>query len=191
MIIRKLLIAAAVVGGLFAVPASAETVDVYQVGGSSALDPLNTPIPGSPSITWTHTVTGLGGKFLLSILAEGIDSPPNSSSPGEIDNVFFNDTFIGSLTQQGFYSPFFNLQPGPGALPGFTALSTSIFDVTSLVILGLNTVRVDVDPSNWVNEIETSTLEVPLPAALPMLATALGVLGAAAWRRRQQVRSVA
>ncbi len=173
MIGNKLVITAAVLGALLATPVSASTVDVYTVGasGSPALDPIGNVIGGIPSISWNHSVSSLGGQYLLSIIAEGIDT-------GEIDKVYFNNTYIGDLTNQGFYSSVFNLNPGAGALAGITALTNSVFDVTAFVLLGVNTVRVDVDPNNWVNEIETATLSsVPLPGALPLLAGALGAFG--------------
>jgi hypothetical protein len=71
----------------------------------------------------------------------------------------FNGAPLGNLTQQSFYSTLFNLQPGPGALAGITAETTSTFAVFANA--GLNTVTVNVDPGNWVNEIEVSTLSVP------------------------------
>ena len=127
------------------------------------------------------------GPIILSILAEGIDGGPNAPGGGEHDQVVFNGTPIGDLTQQNFYSPLYNLQPGPGALAGITAETLSVFDVTSLFVPGVNTITVNVDPANWVNEIEVSTLaETPLPAALPLFASGLGGLGLIGWRRKRK-----
>jgi len=95
--------------------------------------------------------------------------------------VFFNGVSIGFLTQQDFYSTAFNLNPGPGALPGFTLLTSSSFIVNALA--GANTISVHVDPGNWVNEVETASLEaVPEPATL--WRSGMGI--AAAWRRARR-----
>jgi|GEM_PF-3726660 len=182
MIAKSVLTAVVILGGMLATPVLANTldeVDVYQIGatGSPALDPGGTSIGGAPTISWTHNVSDLTGPFTLSIVAEGIDT-------GESDGVYVNNNFVGYLTQQGFYSGAFNLNPGPGALPGITALTTSVFDVTAWIVLGLNDIRVVVDPNNWVNEIETSTLSaVPIPGALPLLVTGLAGVGYIARRK--------
>jgi len=155
--------------------------DIYTVGSNPAglaLDPSNNPIGGVPIISWTFTAPS-AGPALLSILAEGVDT-------GELDEVFFNSVSIGFLTQQGFYSSFFNLQPGPGALPGITAETTSFFDVFANA--GLNTVQVDVAPGRWVDEIETSNLSsIPEPGTLGLVSFGLVVAGIA--RRNGTKRS--
>lgn len=167
---------------LLAVPASASSINVFTVGSThaaGALDPMDNPLSGVPIVSWTWTLAGLPtATTLLSILAEGIDSGPSGPSGGEFDGVFVNGTFVGYLTQQSFYTPYYNLRPGPGALAGVTAETTSIFDVTSLLVAGLNTFEVRVDSSNWVNEIEVASLStveqnLPEPASLPLAATAL------------------
>jgi hypothetical protein len=175
---------------LVAAPASASSIDLFTVGSThaaGALDPMNNPISGVPVVSWTWTLAGLPmSTTLLSILAEGIDSGPTGPGGGEFDGVFVNGTFVGYLTQQSFYTPYFNLRPGPGALAGVTAETTSIFDVTSLLVAGLNTFEVRVDTSNWVNEIEVASLatlqQLPEPSSLPLAAAALATL--ALGRRR-------
>jgi hypothetical protein len=134
------------------------TENIYTVGSNppgNALDPVGNSIGGIASISWTFNAA-VAGPATLSILAEGIDGGPNAPSGGEHDAVLFNGAPLGNLTQQSFYSPLFNLQPGPGALAGITAETTSTFAVFANA--GLNTVTVNVDPGNWVNEIEVSTL---------------------------------
>jgi len=175
-----------------ALPVKADFVNVYTIGSSpagDARDPAGNNIGGVPTITWINSVSQ-AGPALLSIVAEGID---NNGPDGlaEIDQVLFNGSFIGDLTPQGFYSPLFNLCvataiTGPCALtiPGVgpvTGLSTSTFTVNALA--GANTVEVIVDPSNFVNEIDTSSLtSVPEPGTISLIC--LGAVAVLLGRRR-------
>jgi len=174
--------------GLLAIPVAADTVNVYTVGSSppgNALDPGGNNIGGIPVITWQNFYDGNpGDSAVLSILAEGVDGGPNAPGGGEFDEVFVNGNFVGDLTQQDFYSPAFNLQPGPGALPGITAETWSFFDVAPFVNHGLNTITVVVDPGNWVNEIEVADLSVPEPGSFLLFGT--GLAGLAAMIRRMR-----
>ena len=173
----------------FTIPSSGRAaysldVDVYTVGSNPAghaLDPGGNNIGGVPSISWDFNVPS-AGNALLRILAEGVDGGSNAPGGGEFDSVYLNGSFLGYLTQQNFYSPDFNLQPGPGALAGITAEVNSFFDV--FVDAGINTVRIDVDPANWVNEIETSTLSSRVPEPTTLLLLAIGVLGICGARRK-------
>lgn len=165
---------------LLTLPASADTVNVYTIGSNpagNALDPIGGPLGGIPLITWNHV--GVAGLATLSIVAEGIDT-------NEFDEVFFNGASIGFLTNQGFQVGTFNLNPGPGAMAnGSTALTISVFNVVALA--GINTVSVQLDTENWVNEIETSTLSsVPEPSTVGMLAAGMGML---AWCLRRRVKA--
>jgi hypothetical protein len=167
--------------------------NVFGVGcsGSPALDPGGAVLPCAPTVSWSHTIEFDPGHLkeaILKITAEGIDARQEPSGPGpEIDRVFVNGTFVGTLTNQSFYTPFFNLQPGPGALPNFTELTMSMFDVTPFLVPGLNTFQVVVDPTNWILEIETSELwaETPEPATLGIFG--LGLAGLGLLRRRRTI----
>jgi hypothetical protein len=74
-----------------------------------------------------------------------------------------------------------------GVTAPITDLSVSTFNVTGLVGNGANTIQVLVDPTNWVNEIDTASLTgVPEPGTLSMLGAGLALLGLAMLRRRRQ-----
>ena len=158
------------------------TTDIYIVGSNppgNALDPVGNPIGGVSVISWIFDAP-VAGHAKLSIRAEGVDGGPDAPGAGERDEVFVNGASVGFLVDQGFYSPLFNLNPGPGALPRITGLTDSFFDV--FVTLGPNQIEVHVDPGNWINEIETSAL-APAPGTLALFGLALGGLGFARRRR--------
>jgi hypothetical protein len=196
MLSKSLMLSLGLFGILGTVPAMAgsQTLNLYIIGSNppgNALDPVGNNIGGMADIMWTHNVTG-NAPATLSILAEGIDGGPNAPGGGEHDQVFFNGTLIGDLTQQSFYSPLFNLQPGPGALPGITAETLSVFDVSGLFVSGLNTVEVKVDPGNWVDEVEVSTLTAaPEPSTWAMVLAGFIGLGLIGRRARRSSMSIA
>jgi hypothetical protein len=209
----KTLLVVTALGVFLALPATADVVNVFQIGSTSspgncrantAFDPAGNCIHGSATPTWTNNFTGSpGSTAILTILAEGIDN--GSVIPGgEQDRVLVNGTFVGDLTQQSFYSPLFNLSnsntgTGPLDLDGdngdptvtgqppnaqITDLSLSTFNVTALVHVGANTIQIQVDPTNWVDEIDVSNLAaVPEPSSL-LLVTA-GLLGAIGFIRKR------
>jgi hypothetical protein len=176
--------AALAFASLAASPASAATIDLFVIGSThtgGAIDPFGNPIAGTPIVSWTDTLFGAPTTpMVLSILAEGVDGGDGAPGGGEFDGVYVNGSFVGHLTQQGFYSPDYMLQPGPGALAGRTAETVSLFDVTAFLVAGLNTFEVRIDPSNWVNEIEVASLraieQVPEPSSAPLALAALAAL---------------
>jgi hypothetical protein len=174
---------------IVAMPAMASVVNVYTVGSNpagNALDPVGNNIGGVPVISWNQSVSCSGCPVYLSILAEGIDGGPTAPGAGERDEVFVNGNSVGFLTQANFYSPLFNLQPGPGALAGITLETTSLFDITAYAVSGLNTISVNVDAGNWINEVEVSEIsEVPEPASMMLLGSGLA---AVAGRVRRKIR---
>ena len=177
---------------LTAAPASAGPValqnNVYTVGSNpvgNALDPGGGSIGGVPVILTTFTLPAGATTGSLSLLVEGVDGGAGAPGGGENDTVRINGTLLGELVQQSFHSTLFNLQPGPGALADITAETTTTFDVSGLLVAGINVVTVDVDPGNWVNEVEVVTLtaDIPEPLSVTLLAAGLAALGVV--RRRK------
>jgi hypothetical protein len=164
------------------------TQDIYTLGSNPLGNALNLSgvHGGIPYISWNFNVTQLGAAT-ISIVAEGIDGGRWAPNGGENDLVFFNGHLLGQLTQQNFYSSSYMLNPGAGALSGTTALTTSSFDVSSYLLLGVNSVFVKVE-RGWVNEIETSKLDVqtPVPEPSTFLLFGVGIGSLALWIRRKR-----
>lgn len=160
-------------------------VDVYQAGTSTTL-------------SWTHFYDGTGFDETLAsltIVAEGVDYDLVNPSLREDDQVFLNGTLLGFLNNQGFYYAGFDILAGPGALGApKTELSTTVFFFNpNLLVNGLNTIQVVIDPTNWIMEAETSSLHVEGTPAVPEPST-LGLMGGAmllglALRRTRQKAS--
>jgi hypothetical protein len=168
--------------------AYSKDVNVYQIGSNvqglakdhttgDYTDIGTTFEGGVPVISWTFEDVPINGWATLTIKAEGIDQ-------GEADKVFFNDTFIGYLTQQTTGTPSYLLQPNRGVYNGFTEQTTSIFTVWAKKDF-VNTVRIEVAVGNWVNEIETSNLTT-VPEPTPLLLFGTGLAGLAAFGRRKR-----
>ena len=77
----------------------------------------------------------------------------------------------------------------------YSTPKSTLFDVTSLVQAGLNTLSVIGINISGVQQYavggEGAPTPTPLPAALPLFATGIGALGLLGWRRKRKVTAIA
>ena len=177
-------IGAIVAGFILAVlaiaPASANTIQTYELNGVTFGD-------GS-------TATG---TFTLDLTTNAIVSASIVTTPRPLSFVFVGGDYDGSLFDSLVTSPSGQLNlaawaifPVSGQLLSLTFavsdLSLASFvahgteSVYSVFCLGLCGTRTIV--AGTINAVATT----PIPAALPLLMTALGGLGFAGWRRKRQ-----
>jgi len=169
--IKKMLATLGFLGLPFSAGAAVINLDVYQILQSSIGDPY----PEFVELTFFNPKpAGVPGR--LRITAEGVDLSEN-------DEVRLNGSLLGTLTHQTYNYCCFDIQAGPGGLGvGTTESLDSFFDVFAQLQPGVNTLRIDIDPGNWIVEIESVQVEVPEPGSLALFA--LGLLGLTTRRQR-------
>jgi hypothetical protein len=86
-----------------------------------------------------------------------------------------------------FFEPFFPLN-NPGIDHGLIAVCTDFQSGLGCVTAHSDDGIIQSSPGQWTI---TTLPEVPLPAALPLFATGLGVLGLLGWRRKRKAASLA
>ena len=164
-----------------------QTLDIYQIISSDTTDAYE------HTVAWGHTYT-LGYQVLsahITITAEDVDAPMNCDN----EDIRFIFLFfpVGSLNDQGFHSPgpVTDINPGPGANPPLTGLSTTTFQLPPEWILPIGFYGATAVSQNSWAEIETSTLHVeyavPEPSTLLLLSLGLGgVIGLHVRRMRRR-----
>lgn len=185
--------AATIVSTVGVPPSGCSTVDGCPTGASQP-DLSGTLTGGfiSSDFTWAHSFGVITDTILSATLTLDIIDADGGNLNVYVDN--------SSGAPVGMFDPAGNNSgggPGPWRVPGdpldpvmTVVLSSSIFseladgmitffgDNISLGIWGTNTATLTIETTGG-----TST--VPVPAALPLLATAFGGLGFLGWRRRR------
>lgn len=153
----------------------------------------------------TFSDTGNGGGVLTMILAF---SPVNISKPGLLTILFEDLDLKNANDPVGFFESIQILDAGNTALTGVITdiggLVSGDADTQQLLSLSLATLMVDSfylqlkfkaeyfrNGRNTPEYLIARISAVPLPAALPLFGTGLGILGFAAWRRRRKMTQTA
>jgi len=179
-------VAAAAVGGLFFCGATVSHATTVQPGSPLVLSFSSLPFvqisplqPGaSASINLTGDLLDIGDTIRLELFENSLADVP----------FYTHDFIVPSSNSENQFGAGIALPPPWQDVQGvirLTALSGSI-DVDNIRV-GL---RQDIAPSGTgcclTNEYgQTFDFSTPLPAALPLFATGLGVLGLIGWRRKK------
>ncbi|WP_395016506.1 hypothetical protein [Dongia sp.] len=181
------LLAGLVFGGFLAAPASANTIANFSLIASLSTPTDNDGLAiGTFSLDLTaHTIVAASittqtGVFIFGTHYPGFSADTYSPIATGTELVFRNSsTAVPGVAGQllTLKLPFTDLTDF-STLPTFLALGDE--SVYFALCGGLCATR-----SVFGAAITLSVTETPIPAALPLLATALGGLGAAAWRRKR------
>jgi hypothetical protein len=180
---RKAFFVAAAVSigaGLFSVPASADTIDVFDLSGFASTCSNGLSCPGGLTFSGTITINVTTGTITAVDLAASVVSPPDFTT------LFTSPTSGTSIiATQPSTSEGIALQ-GPGGSTLISSLHSppSLINASAFLLASIVSGPVLASASATLT-LETPTA-VPLPAALPLFATGLGALGLLGWRRKRK-----
>jgi hypothetical protein len=204
MFMKKALLGAAMLLGLATVPANATLITFEDLSNGDVVTNqyagvVFSTVAGQQNVITTQPGVGLGDDFLCTAGTGGglncanettltFTSLVNNLSFYQVgDNafgvvalvdIFTNGVFNTTVDILGFNDPFVS----------------NLVDLTAFVNVSSIRIHSITDPAGlgWDNfSFDTArTPEVPLPAALPLLASGLGALGFAGWRRKRKAVAV-
>lgn len=187
MSLRSIL-SGAVLAAMACLPVSAQasTLVGKTIVGSYFFPDLTQPLTSSPVFALNPFVVGSGVDSVLTfsdLFDLTIDFSAHQlvlTMPSNVGTMsFFSATFNGPTFQLDPLEPFDSLTSVAGIDPLRVALSADHF------VLGINLQGLSFGAGEQIIVNFADVNPVPLPAALPLFASGLGVLGFLNWRRRR------
>ena len=146
--------------------------DTFFVAG--LIDMFDDGAGGSPTLPYDFTITG----FLADVMSGGLELNVFANA-GDVDAVLFGRSFAIAATP-GVIEIGFDVETDLTGLFGTTVLALLLEGTDPFADAPLTTEFSAAGASAQI----TAAAAIPVPAALPMLAIALGMLGVAGRRRR-------
>lgn len=159
---------------LLSLDASVDNIGADSIYVAGLIDIFDDGLGGSPAVPYDFTITG----FLADVLTGGLELNVFADA-GDVDAVLFGRSFAIAATP-GVIGIGFDVETDMTGLFGKTVLALLLEGIDLFADAPLTT---EFSAAGATAQI-TAAAPVPLPAALPLFALALGALGIAARRRR-------
>jgi hypothetical protein len=150
----------------------------------------NTTIPLSASdiTSWNITLPGIHFPITLNPTNSTLSLTPGALTATATALLFnFSDTAASQLTFSSISNPGNYLSYPDSASPCTIDFSTTFSDIVEqLTEPGCCNTQTTSGPLSGTTEIASAPAATPLPAALPLFAPGLGVMGLLGWRRKRK-----